>query len=306
MSYRVDVIIPTYKPDNKYIRLLQMLKRQTYPIHKIIVMNTEKDFYRTVLYPKIENLEVHHIKASEFDHGGTRNQAVQKSDADIVVCMTQDAVPADYHLMENLVKYFDNERVAAVYARQLPAENCNEVERYTRRFNYPDESRVKTKADLLELGIKTYFCSNVCAAYRRDIYEAQGGFPLHTIFNEDMIFAGRLIQNGFAVTYAADACVIHSHNYSGIQQLKRNFDLAVSQRQFSELFDGVKSESEGVKLVKNTAEWLWSRKRYGKIIYLIYISGCKYIGYFLGKHYENMPRSLILKLTSNRNFWNHA
>lgn len=306
MSYCVDVIIPTYKPDNKYIRLLQMLKRQTYPIQRIIVMNTEKDFYRTVLYPKIDNLEVNHVKVSEFDHGGTRNQAVQKSNADIVVCMTQDAVPADYHLIENLIKHFDSERVAAVYARQLPADDCNEVERYTRKFNYPDESRVKTKSDLPELGIKTYFCSNVCAAYRRDIYELEGGFPLHTIFNEDMIFAGRLIQKGYAVTYAADACVIHSHNYSGIQQLKRNFDLAVSQRQFRELFDGVKSESEGIRLVKETARWFWKQKKYGKIIYLVYISGCKYIGYFLGKHYESMPRKVILKLTSNRNFWNHV
>lgn len=306
MQYQVDVIIPTYKPDKKYIRLLQMLKKQSYPIHKIIVMNTEKDYYRNTLYPTIENLEVHHIKAEEFDHGGTRNQAIRMSNADIIICMTQDAIPDDNYLVENLIAPFENERVAAVYARQLPTSECNEIEYYTRKFNYPEHSRIKTKQDLDKLGIKTYFCSNVCAAYRKDIYDMQGGFPLHTIFNEDMIFAGHLIQAGYAVAYAANARVIHSHNYSGIQQLKRNFDLAVSQRQFKELFDGVKSESEGIKLVKSTASWLKSQKKYGKIFYLVYISGCKYIGYLLGKHYESMPRWLILKLTSNKKFWNHA
>lgn len=38
-----------------------------------------------------------------------------------------------------------------------------------------------------------------------------------------MIYAGRLIQEGYAVAYAADAKVIHSHNYSCMQQFHRNF-----------------------------------------------------------------------------------
>ena len=41
---RVDVVIPTYKPGKKFSRLLKMLEKQTYPIGKIIVMNTEKAF----------------------------------------------------------------------------------------------------------------------------------------------------------------------------------------------------------------------------------------------------------------------
>ena len=44
------------------------------------------------------------------------------------------------------------------------------------------------------MGIKTYFCSNVCAAYKKDIFEKLGGFVDRTIFNEDMIYAGNLIQ----------------------------------------------------------------------------------------------------------------
>lgn len=38
----VTVIIPTYKPGEKFGRLMTKLKEQTYPIEKIIVMNTEK------------------------------------------------------------------------------------------------------------------------------------------------------------------------------------------------------------------------------------------------------------------------
>ena len=42
---KVDVVIPTYKPGKKFSRLLKMLQRQTWPVGKIIVMNTEKSFW---------------------------------------------------------------------------------------------------------------------------------------------------------------------------------------------------------------------------------------------------------------------
>ena len=71
--------------------------------------------------------------------------------------MTQDALPADKSLIENLVKALtEDEKTGAAYARQLPNENCSFVEKYTRSFNYPDRSAVKTKDDLPVYGIKTF------------------------------------------------------------------------------------------------------------------------------------------------------
>ena len=80
--------------------------------------------------------------------------------------------------------------VAVAYARQLPREDCGIIERYTRQFNYPDEGCVKSREDIPRLGIKTFFCSDVCAAYRRDLFEQLGGFESPVIFNEDMFFRG--------------------------------------------------------------------------------------------------------------------
>ena len=127
--------------------------------------------------------------------------------------------------------------MAAAYARQPPDKDCDIIERYTRSFNYPKESSVKTKADLDRLGIKTFFCSDVCAAYRRDLFEELGGFESPVIFNEDMFFATNAIEHGYGVAYAAEAKVVHSHNYTMRQQFHRNFDLAVSQKQHPEIFE---------------------------------------------------------------------
>ena len=169
---KIDVIIPTYHPDEKLERCLRMLKRQTIQPQRILLINTEEEFFHSKVFSTLKQGEIVHITKPEFDHGGTRAWAAELSDAEIMVFMTQDAVPADRNLIENLVKALEKEKmIAAAYARQLPNEMCSFAERYTRSFNYPEKSYVRTQRDLSLYGIKTFFCSNVCAAYKRDITE---------------------------------------------------------------------------------------------------------------------------------------
>lgn len=302
----VAVLVPTYRPDKKFSRLLQMLQRQTYPVRQIIIMNTEESLWNTRGYDGIAGLEVHHVTVETFNHGGTRRKGMDYVDTDICVCMTQDAVPADDVLIERLVEALSQKTedpVAVAYARQLPEKNCRFIERYTRSFNYPPESMVKTQADLPRLGIKTYFCSNVCAAYNMEIYNRLDGFVERTIFNEDMIYAAQVIDAGYGVAYAADARVIHSHNYTCIQQLKRNFDLGVSQAQYPEVFADLPSEGEGMRMVKQTARELCNKKKWYLLPELVIKSGCKYTGYLLGKHYRMLPKAAIRKLTMSQTYW---
>lgn len=305
----VAVLVPTYRPDKKFSRLLQMLGRQTYPVKQLIIMNTEKSLWNEGGYEGIPGLEVHHVTKEEFDHGGTRRLGMRYVRADVCICMTQDAVPADEYLVERLVEALSQkleDPVAVAYARQLPDKDCRVIERYTRGFNYPDKSFVKTEADLPRLGIKTYFCSNVCAAYNMDIYNRMDGFVPKTIFNEDMLYAADVIDAGYGIAYAAEARVIHSHNYSCTQQLRRNFDLAVSQADHPEVFGGLKSEGEGIRMVKQTARYLRKHKKWYLLPELVMQSGCKYTGYLLGKHYKKLPGHLIRRLTMNQTYWNHA
>ena len=306
---KADVIIPTFKPGDKLEKLLRRLLEQSVPVDRVIIMNTEEKYWDAERFESLfegedTKLTVCHIRQSEFDHGRTRHEGILKSDADVCICMTHDCVPYDRNLVKELLEALDaSERVAAAYARQLPAADCGVIERYTRDFNYPAVSRLKGKEDEDELGIKTYFCSNVCAAYRRDIYLKLGGFTKKTIFNEDMIYAGGLIKAGYAIAYAADARVIHSHNYSGLEQFHRNFDLAVSQKQHPEVFEGIRSESEGMRLVKKTAEYVCRQGKPWLLLELFWMSGWKYMGYFLGKRYERLPMGLVKRFSMNKEYW---
>lgn len=299
----IDIIIPTYRPGKEFRELLERLCRQTRPVRKIIVMNTRTEIKVEPLLAGFEKVELHEVEKQDFDHGGTRDAGARLSDADYLLFMTQDALPADERLVEKLAEAFTEPRIKAAYARQLPKDDCRELERYTRDFNYPAESRVKSAADLDTLGIKTFFCSNVCAMYERETYVNQGGFIKKTIFNEDMIYAGGLIRAGFAIAYAGDARVIHSHNYSGLMQFHRNFDLAVSQADHPEIFGGIASEGEGIRLVKKSAAHCLALRKPWLIATLVWQSGWKYLGYKLGRNYRKLPRWVILRCTMNRAYW---
>lgn len=304
---KIDVIIPVYKPGEELFLLLDRLEKQTVPVRNIILMNTEEKYFEKLVYgrrfeEKHTNVKVHHLSRREFDHGGTRHKGVQYSDAEIFITMTQDAMPADEFLVERLTANLKGD-VAVAYGRQLPDEKSGELERISRNFNYPDVSRIKSLEDIGILGIKTFFCSNVCAAYRRDIYDELGGFIRHTIFNEDMIYASAAVRAGYRISYEAEACVIHSHNYTNMQQLRRNFDLGVSQADHPEVFADVPSESEGKKLVKETWKYLKKKKQLYRFPGFCVQCGFKYAGYQLGKHYRKLPRRWVLAITTNKEYW---
>lgn len=305
---KVDVIIPAYKPDQKFLDLIEWLGRQSVPVNRIIIMNTEQKYFDRLIYGTSfqkdhHNIIVKHLSKREFDHGKTRNRGVQCSDADYFVMMTQDAVPANEYMVEELLKQLHEDHVAVAYARQLANEDSSEIEKYTRAFNYPDRSMVKTKADLEKYGIKTFFCSNVCAAYNRKVFDELGGFVKHTIFNEDMLYAAKAIEAGYGIAYTAEAMVFHSHDYSYREQLHRNFDLGVSQAQHSEVFAAYPSESEGVRYVRQIIQHLKKVGMKRKIPHVILQSGFKYIGYWCGKHYYRLPRRMVIAMSSAKEYW---
>lgn len=77
----VDVLIPVYRPDGKLTELLKRLKMQNYPIHRVILMNTEEKHFPAELTGIWDRVEVYHLAKEEFDHGGTRDRGVPHVDS---------------------------------------------------------------------------------------------------------------------------------------------------------------------------------------------------------------------------------
>lgn len=132
------------------------------------------------------------------------------------------------------------------------------------------------------MGIKAIFCSDVCAMYDRNKYFEIGGFR-KADFNEDMLFAYDAITSGKKVYYASKARVIHSHNYSYRQQFFRNIEIGKSQKEFQDVFGSLKSENEGIRMVKNGIKYFIKNKKAYLIPDFILYSGFKFAGFKIGK-----------------------
>lgn len=312
MGKTVAALVPVYRPGGMLRELLRRLSRQSHVPEKMIIINTidpEKDctLFLASLSEEFSDafgsMEIYHVEKSEFGHGKTRDMGIRSAGTDLVLCLTQDALPRDRRLVAALERAFDDRAVAAAYGRQLAGKNSDPLEKEARAFNYPDQSCVRSSWDLDTLGIRTFFCSDVCAMWRRETYEDLGGFENDVIFNEDMIFAGRLIQAGYKIAYCADAQVYHHHNYGAIRQLHRNFDLGVSQAQHPEVFDMASSGKEGIRFVKKTFSDLMKNGQAYLLPRFIWQSGCKYLGYQLGKHYRSLPEGMIIRLSDSPAYW---
>ena len=252
----LSVIIPTLNAERDLAGLIEKIQAQCVPGPVEIIVVDSESADRTAEIAREAGARVIPVARKEFDHGGTRDMALKASAGDIVVFLTQDAVPANIYFLENLIRPLEDERVAVVTGRQLPKSDAFPMEKLVREFNYPSESHIRSEEDVERMGIKAFFCSDVCAAYNRKIYMEIGGFehPLKT--NEDMFYAAEAIRKGYRVAYAADALVFHSHNFTPKEQYARNRIQGFEIERHRPLLGEVSQESEGMKLVNYVSSGL--------------------------------------------------
>ena len=297
--------IPTYNAGNLWNKWIKAYESQSVTADQVIVIDSSSSD-DTVKLAKDAMFSVFSIPQSEFNHGGTRNQAVRFAEnfADILVFMTQDAILASPDSLEKLLVPFSDPEVAAVCGRQLPHHNATPLAAHTRYFNYPSESRVRTMADISALGIKTAFMSNSFAAYRLSIFDKLGGFPDNTILAEDMYLTAKMILSGYKVAYCAEATVFHSHNYTLKQEFQRYFDTGVFQQEqkwIQQKFG--RAASEGKRFVLSELKFL-SIKSPLLIPKAILSTLAKLIGFKLGYYYYMLPYKWCKVLSMHKGYWN--
>jgi rhamnosyltransferase len=218
--------------------------------------------------------------------------------------MTQDALPLNRLVIENLIKILEIPMVAASYARQVPRPGASPPEQFARVFNYPADSLNKSRELIPKLGIKTFFFSNVCSSIRRDVFDSLGGFPERVIMDEDLLFSARAILKGYGIAYVAEAKVFHSHRYTWFQQFKRYFDIGVFFRDYAWLLRYSKVNDEGTRFVKEELRFLRKTGSYCWIPYVLGELVCKYGGYKMGLNYRLVPRICKQVVSLHRGYWN--
>ena len=302
-SVRCGLIVPTLNAGDSWQTFLAALASQSLqPSRKLIIDSGSVD--QTVGFARQAGFEILTIDGKDFNHGGTRQQGVDAlSDCDLVLFLTQDAVLAEHNSIERLLSVFEHVDVGAAYGRQLPCPNATLSEQHARRFNYPEQSQIKSLQDRERLGIKTAFISNSFAAYRRAALLSVGGFPSQLIFGEDTYVAGKLLLTEWKVAYCGDAPVFHSHNQSLGTLLSRSFDIGVFHRDQDWLLQEFRSpESEGLNFVASEIKLFWSKKP-THILTPIFRNLLRLLAYRSGRLHRLFPMWFNRFFSMNRNYW---
>ncbi|MDO4973571.1 MAG: glycosyltransferase family 2 protein [Eubacteriales bacterium] len=250
---RVSVVIPTLNAGGELDSLLSALSEQHYPIEEILIVDSSSEDKTADICRRFEKARMISIPREDFDHGRTRDLAMRSCRGDIVVFLTQDAIPADGSFLEKLIAPLTDPTLAISVGRQLPRKDATKAEAFVRDFNYPPASFVRSKEDIPRLGIKAFFCSDSCAAYRKDIYLKLGGFEYPIKTNEDMFYAAKVLQSGYRIAYTAEAMVYHSHNFTLRQQYRRNYIQGYEIERHRDLLGGASLDTEGLKLVRSVS-----------------------------------------------------
>ncbi|MCG6553746.1 MAG: glycosyltransferase [Candidatus Magnetominusculus sp. LBB02] len=285
----ISVIIPTLNAAATLGAIVKAIGGQLTAVEEIIVIDSASSDGTAELAASL-GCRVITIGRDEFNHGTTRNTAVAAASGDVIIFMTQDAVPADDRLTEQLIIPLQDPKTAACYARQIAEEDASPIERFSREFNYHGIPTLKSIDALNELGIKTFFFSNVCSAIKKAVFTELGGFS-PVIMNEDMMFCSRLILSGYKVAYCPLAVVTHSHNYSFTKQFRRNFDIGVSLKEAG-LLRYASPGGEGLRFIREGASRFLRQGKYYWFSYFIVEACFRYAGYSAGIRFNLLPKPL--------------
>lgn len=262
----ISVIIPTLNAEHDIEGLLTVLGRQSIQPIEIMVVDSASEDRTIELIQKHKGVRLLQIDRQDFNHGSTRDLALRESRGDFVCFLTQDAVPVSDDYLELLVApMVDDSEIALVSGRQLPKADARRFEQLVRGFNYPDSSSVRSKRDLKKFGIKTFFASDTCSAYRRTAYLECGGFE-HVNTNEDMLMAARFITSGMKVAYEPRAEVYHSHNFTPSQQFARNRAVGFFLESHADDLMHTSETGEGGRLVKSVSLQLLREGNFGEFV----------------------------------------
>lgn len=308
----LSVIIPTLNAATWIEELLTALISQTrIPDEILLIDSGSKDATLVIIkqyQEKFSFIRLCEIQQQDYDHGGTRTMAAQQTSEDILVFMTQDALPANNTALERLIQSFTkNAKIAAAYGRQLPSKNANFFGKHLRLFNYPQESQIRSQQDWEYYGFKTIFISNSFAAWRRDILTAQGYFPDQLVFGEDTVALSIMLENGYSVAYVSTAMVYHSHNYSIIQDFKRYFDIGVLHTtQAEHMLRHGEPAGAGKKYVQSELALIVEQKKYYLLPESFLRNVCKFVAYKTGRKFKMLPPGWSARCSMNPGWWRKA
>lgn len=298
---RVSLVIPT-KNALKYLPALfeTFAAQLPSPPEEIIVMDSLSTDGTADWCRKQPRTRV--IDESAFCHAETRNRGAAAASGDVVVFLSQDALPKGRDWLEALTAPFADPAVAATYSRQVPYPNASPMETFFLAYRFPDGPPHVRKLDPgQQPDFELAFFSNVSSAVRRSALLAH---PLDgkLIMSEDQQLSRDLLLAGYAVIYTPASVVTHSHQYRLSEAFRRYFDSVYSLRQIYPSHGMGTSAGIGARYVLAELKFMIRRHPFWLPYYFLY-TAAKALATFMAHRAERLPRRWVKRMSLHRYYW---
>ena len=232
----VSVFIPTFNGEKYIASCLDALINQELPSnYRLEILVTDSgstDNTLAILDSYSDYIVLDKIPNSDFGHGKTRQRAAEKAKGQFILFLTQDATPASYRWVINMIEpFFLSEKIGCVFGRQIPRPDVaptikREVSSVFNRFGPEDAIMIHRNNSLIDnsdSAEKNEYFSDVNSAVRKDL--VTGAIPYRDLkYAEDQAMAKDLFEKGYLKAYSARGAVWHSNEYSAKNYYHRKFD----------------------------------------------------------------------------------
>ena len=192
---------------------LEALRAQEYRNWELIVIDSGSTDGSLDQFRAFKPAYLIQITPQEYNPSRVMNHGMRLAGSDFGIFLNADATPQGANWLRPLVEQLKKPKVAAVFSRQVPREDCHAVYAcdYDRCFGAKRESATWD-----------HFFSMVSSGLRKDIW-AKRGFKENLQYAEDDEYTRWAKSQGYDIVYVPESVAMHSHNYTSAQAYKRSF-----------------------------------------------------------------------------------
>lgn len=194
----ISVVIRTRNEAQNLKKCLSIVDKQDVEKEIIIV-----DSYSTDDTQKVaEEYNCKIIQCDPFTYGKALNVGIKFSKGDFICILSGHCFPKTDAFLRKLRNNLFIEKVAGVYARQIPHKYTNPLEYRNFIYTYRLEPAIQKKCP---------FFNNAASMIRREVWD-EVKFDEEVKAQEDIIWAKEVQKRGYSIAYEPEAVVEHLHN----------------------------------------------------------------------------------------------
>ena len=215
-----SIVIRAFNEGKHIGKLLTGIEKQSIKDREILIVDSGSTD-ATLEIAREFDARIVHIDSTEFTFGRSLNMGIEKARGQYIVIISAHCYPVYPDWLEQLIKPFEDQRVAVSYGKQRGADSNHFSEHQFFRTYFPEISQPNQGQP---------YTHNANAAIRRCLWE-EHPYNEEITGLEDLAWSSWAKAGGYSIAYVAEAEIVHIHQETFSQVHNRYRREAIAMKQ---------------------------------------------------------------------------